>query len=230
MPAPRTTPLGPTSIAAEQGIVNFAQISAPFFAQASQPTWIELAQRHFGERILHSTHISKLAKGDLLFPGPKTFLAVGGLNLAIAEGTLDTTGLNDRLPPSGLQPMVVEGEPLGPLSMFAVFSGYQPVDLSDRAPVRTFDRRVITQTLRSFGRAARARFYALGIDFVADDRQRLLKAAPCLLPFLTGEPAGDGRDLLEQLPAVAELLNLEEGDLWEQLQRFEKEALSRRTK
>jgi hypothetical protein len=230
MPAPRSTPLGSTSIAAEQGIVNFAQICAPFFAQASQPTWILLAQRHFGERILHSTHISKLVKGDLLYPAPKTFLAIGNLNLAIAEGTLDTTGLNDRLPAGGLQPMVVEGEALGPLSMFAVFSGYQPVDLIDRGPIRTFDRRVIGQTLRSFGRAARARFYAMGIDFVADDRQRLLKAAPCLLPFLTGEPAGDGRELLEQLPAVAELLDLKEAELWEQLQRFEKEALGRRAK
>ena len=129
MPKPRKGPKGPLTLQAEAGHAVFTHMARRFFAQASQPTWIRIAQEVTGDNSLHSSQINGFSTGQLLYPAPRVFVALGAVNQAVA-----TTPIR-RKAPSGqnIQPMMLpDGTVLDACGLFAVFSGVLPVELPDQ--------------------------------------------------------------------------------------------------
>lgn len=208
MPKPRKGPKGPLTLQAEAGLAVFTHMARRFFAQASQPAWIRIAQEVTGDNSLHSSQINGFSTGTLLYPAPRVFVALGAVNQAVA-----TTPIR-RKAPSGqnIQPMMLpDGTVLDACGLFAVFSGLLPVDLPPQPVIPEAQAAALSALL---GRYLRGQFGAMGIDFAVTDRQRLVQAAPTLAQLLIGETAAPD-DLQWDLANIAVLLGCSADELWD---------------
>ena len=203
MPKPAKGQPGPITLAAQEGQATFTRLCRPFFRQCSQPAWMKLAQAATGDRVLHSSQIAGFSTGELQWPAPKVFVALGTLNTAIADGTLP--GLKP-----GMKPMALpDGTVLDAVGMFQVFSGMLPVDLPEEPVI---SEQAAPQVSEHLGAHLRRQFGAAGIDFAVSDRDHLVRNAPVLDQLLAGRPA-TGEAILADLPKIAWLLGCGHEDL-----------------
>ena len=192
MPAPRKAELGPITQRAEAGRAAFYKLFTAWSAQASQPTWLALGEAACGEKVLHSSQVKGFQTGVLQFPAPTVFVALGTLNLAIAQGTLPDR-LRAKWQP--LQPLLINGQVATPELLFLAFTGLIEIDLPPEQPT--------AEDLARLGSWLRRHCGANGIDFAVDDRARLEAAAPCLAKLLRGRPA-TWAEVEPELPAIAQ--------------------------
>jgi hypothetical protein len=208
MPKPRTGPPGPITLQCEAGQAVFTHLARRFFAQASQPTFLRLAQEATGDNTLHSSQIKGFSDGTLGYPAPKVFVALGALNALVA-----TTPIRRKGPASqNIQPITLpDGTVLDACGLFAVFTGLLPVELPDQLVIPEAQAAELSASL---GRYLRSQFGSQGIDFAVTDRQRLVQAAPVLRQLLAGEVA-TAHAITTDLEAIAELLGCPAEALWD---------------
>ena len=212
MGKPSQFPPGPITLQVEAGREAFRKLTKPFIRQTSQPKWLKLAEATLKDKVLHSTHLTGFSQGLLRDPGPKGFLALGLLNLAIAQGTCPEhlSGIW-----KGLKPMVHRsGSPLGPEDLFSVFVGLLDLGLED---VREIPLEKEAQVAKDLGRWFRRELALKNIDYVVEDAKRLHELSPTIESLLKGRtPHGD--QIVEAIPLIAKELGLVEGEVWDVIQ------------
>ncbi len=193
----------------------------------TQPKWIKLAAAIFpGPQHLHSSQIGGLATGKMRDPSPKCLLVLGLLNLSLAASALRADGSRvypdvdaPRFPDSlryiwlGLDPMVgPTGQPLGPAELFLVATGQLDLHLDT---TREIPMNLEDEYSARLGRHLRLGLAALGRDFLSE-MPELRTTAPSLEPLLMGRTV-PGDTILADLPALAQLINTTDSDLWARL-------------
>ena len=143
-----------------------------FAAQWSQPQLMKLASATLGEAALHSSQIHGFTTGKLRDPAPKVLLAIGQLNMAIAEMNGFTGPLQEDQPSCpgtlddlwlGKNHMVdADGHPLGPLECFAAFSGMIDLGLDIRSG--TLSEESMPVVSKAVGKYLRFSLMDQGID------------------------------------------------------------------
>jgi hypothetical protein len=212
MGKPSKFPPGPITSQTLEGREQFRKLFKRWSRQWSQPGLIKLSEVVLGDRVLHSSQISGFATGTLKDPAPKVLLALGRLNLALAE----------RKYPAGLGALVEQkdvmrttsGEALGPAEMFLAFVGELDLGLPDVQEIPLEDEESVN---KAFGKWLRGELAKRGVDFVVEDRKRLIELTPAMEGLLTGVRV-NGDLLIEGLPAIAGELGVGEAELWDVIQ------------
>jgi len=178
---------------------------------------LKLAEAHLRDKVFHSTHISGFSQGALKDPGPKGFLAIGLVNVALAEGKLPEA-LKELW--EGKRAMVDRtGKPLGPTDLFAVFTGLLDLGLEDVREIPAAKEREVVKTL---GRWFRRELAVKGVDYVVEDAQRLRQLSPTIEALLLGRvPNGD--EVVAVIPLIAKELGVGEGEVWDVVEATIKE-------
>ena len=212
MGKPSQFPPGPITSQTVEGREQFRKLFKPWQRQWSQPGLLKLAEAVLGDKVIHSSQISGFATGTLRDPAPKVLLALGKLNVALAEKSYPT-GLGKLV--EGKEPMrTTTGKVLGPAELFLAFVGELDLGLPDVQEIPMEHEAAVSKDL---GRHLRMAFSAKGIDWHVEDHQRLVKAAPALEGLLGGQTV-NGEEVVRDLPKVAELLSTNEAELWDVIQ------------
>ena len=212
MGKPSQFPPGPITSQTVQGREQFRKLFKPWARQWSQPGLLKLSEAVLGDKVIHSSQISGFATGTLKDPAPKVLLALGRLNVALAEKSYPV-GLGKLV--EGKEAMrTPSGRVLGPAEMFLAFVGELDLGLPD---VQEIPLEAESEVCKVYGKYLRLEFASKGIDWMVEDQQRLLKAAPSLKGLLLGQ-AVNGEEIVRDVPSVAELLSTTEGDLWDVIQ------------
>lgn len=215
MGRPSQFPAGPlTSQIAAARTGQFRRLAKAFIRQFSQPQLLALAEAHLGEKALHSTHLSGFSKGLLQDPGPKGFVALGLVNVALGEGKLPGSM---RAMWEGKVPMRgPKGELLGPTDLFAVFTGLLDLGLDEVREIPGEQEVVVAKKL---GKWLRMSLSAKGVDWGVEEAQRLKDLSPTIEALLWGRtPNGD--EVVEAIPLIAEELGIGEGEVWDEIERI----------
>jgi len=212
MGKPSQFPPGPITSQTVEGREQFRKLFKPWSRQWSQPGLLKLAEAVLGDKVIHSSQISGFATGTLRDPAPKVLLALGKLNVALANKSYPV-GLGKLV--EGKTPMTTtSGEVLGPAELFLAFVGELSLGLPDVQEIPLEMEAVVS---KEFGRHLRMAFAAQGIDWHVEDHQRLVKAAPALAGLLGGQTV-QGEEVVRDIPRIAELLSTTEGELWDAIQ------------
>ena len=212
MGKPSQFPPGPITSQTVEGREQFRKLFKPWSRQWSQPGLLKLSEAVLGDKVIHSSQISGFATGTLRDPAPKVLLALGKLNVALAERSYPV-GLGKLV--EGKQPMrTSSGEVLGPAELFLAFVGELDLGLPD---VQEIPQECEVEVNKEFGRWLRIELAKRGVDYVVEDKARLYGLAPALEGLLTGVTV-HGEVIVESLAAIAGELGVPEGELWDVIQ------------
>lgn len=205
------------------GRKELAVITRRFFSQAKQPKWLKLSQSLYlePEMHLHSSQISGFANGKLKDPSPKAFVALGHLNLSLVaslRGSFTYEGIGDV--------------PKLPEDLRYIWGGMTPmVDPEGQplGPVELFEincgflklglvegRTIPTEheaaAAKAVGKALRLGLAAQGRDFL-EELPALRAGSNLIEPLLMGKTV-PGVQLVDQLAALADAAGVDEDELW----------------
>ena len=212
MGKPSQFPPGPITSQTVEGREQFRKLFKPWSRQWSQPGLLKLAEAVLGDKVIHSSQISGFATGTLRDPAPKVLLALGKLNVALANKSYPV-GLGKLV--EGKTPMTTtSGEVLGPAELFLAFVGELDLGLPDVQEIPLEDEERVN---KAFGKWLRGELAKRGVDFVVEDRKRLFELTPAMEGLLTGVRV-NGDLLIEGLPAIAGELGVGEAELWDVIQ------------
>ncbi|MEB3264324.1 MAG: hypothetical protein VKJ66_08145, partial [Synechococcus sp.] len=172
-------------------------------------------------RPIHSSQLSGWRYGTLRDPGPKSILAVGQFNLALARSngwqpppslaeSVGSFSGNTRPLWEGKWHMTYQGEPLGPSEVFQALVGL--IDLEDAPPWSISDE-MAPAVRQAMSPLARKLLSDADIDWFGQIEQleRLHKA---FKPVLLGTGQATGEELTELFPVLAEQAQITPEELW----------------
>lgn len=210
MGKPSMFPPGPVTQQCEEGREWFRRVFKPHARQVSQPTYLKTVAAVLGDTVFHSSQYTGLCLGTLKEPTPKVFLALGLFNQAVAEGRIPAELKHKWVDP---KPMVSSlGQVYGPAELFLIFVGALDPGLPE---VEEIPQEKESEVTRILGKFVRVRLASKGVDFVVEDQQRLLKAAPSFKGLLGGKDVVRGDVLVGDLPRIAQELELTTNELWD---------------
>ena len=199
---------GPLSAQVYAGRLQFTRMFLRWSSQWTQPQLLKLTQAALGEKAVHSSQISNFRTGKLYEPGPKILLALGLFNQMHADNKLPQAYADlwrDRKPMTA-----PDGAILGPAEMFMVFAGQLDVSRPDEKYIPFESEAEVT---KYFGKWIRLQLANHGIDYNVDDRASLLQAASSFDSLIHGR-AFSGGQLINDLPAIAKVLDTTSDNLW----------------
>lgn len=219
----------PLLTALERGALQFPSAARALFSQFTQTQFMKVCTAYLGTKAIHSSTIGGFSRGILTEPAPKTFLALGAFNAALArsighpeELIEDTSSLGypPKLPHAYQDlwqytiPMLDrDGIALGPVGMFEAFCGLRDLPVSEHRRLTPDDAESASRVLGAFLRAHYAKH---DIDWYAKLRE-LAYDCPTIEPLLLSKPVGADR-LLNDLDALGKVVGLSGDALWEHIQ------------
>jgi len=209
----------------EQGVAQFAGPWRAYTSQWTQPEILKLWADYLGTRALHSSQIGSLKTCALTEPGPKMFLAIGYVNVALARSNGHPEHLIERVADIGYPPRLTgalektwihcrafvdaEGIALGPTGVFEAFCGLRDLPSSDRPSLTGAEAET---ACRAIGAYLRMQLPKLGIDWYSQ-LPELAQQCPTVHPLLMGDFI-DGDRLAQDLPELAQLSGTSTESLW----------------
>jgi hypothetical protein len=210
MGKPSQLPPGPITVQCEAGKEQFRKLFKPFYRQfGSQPAFLKAAEAVLEDRVIHSSQITGFSTGTLKDPAPKVLYALGLFNQRLSEGAIPSTA---KKLCEGKEPMVTPTNTvIGPAEVFLIFTGAIDLDLPDLKEIPVEMEAEVSKVL---GKWVRLELAKRGVDFVVEDHQRLIKAAPSMKALIGGKGV-TGEQLMGDLPAIAEVVGVVEAELWD---------------
>ena len=189
-------------------------------AQWSQTKFLSLADELFGNpRPIHSSQLSGWRLGTLRDPGPKSLLAVGQFNLALAHSNgwspppaLDVGRFSGNSRPlwEGRWHMTYLGEPIGPSEVFQALTGLISLEDAPRWHVTDEEAPAIQRALGPLARTLLAR---VQIDWFGQ-LDSLTESHPAFRSVLLGSPQATGSELTSFIPALSEQAQIAPEEIW----------------
>lgn len=222
------TKAAPLLTALERGNTQFPRSFRAFSSQFTQTELMKLATEYLGTKAIHSSTIGGFRDGRLMEPSPKSLMALGYVNLAIARCFGHPEDLIDpepmvSYPPTlphhmksiweNKMPMVdAKGVALGPSGMFEAFTGLRDLSSDEKRHLPEEDA---TEASAVLGRYLRSHFAKHDIDWYANLKQ-LAYDCPTIEPLLLNKPVPGDR-LLCDLDKLGDMLGLSGDVLWENI-------------
>jgi hypothetical protein len=219
----------PLLTALERGALQFPSAFRALSGQFTQTEFMKIATEYLGTKAIHSSTIGGFNRGVLTEPAPKTFLALGCFNAALArsighpeELIEDTSSLGypPKLPQRFKElwqhtiPMLDrDGFALGPVGMFEAFCGLRQLPVRESRRMDPADADDASRVLGAFLRAYYAKH---DIDWYAKLRE-LAYDCPTMEPLLLSHTVSSDR-LLNDLDAIGKLIGLSGDALWEHIE------------
>ena len=226
MTLPKVPPL---LSALERGSLQFFAAFRAFSSQFTQTQLIKLAEAHLGTRAFHSSQIGGFNKGVLNEPGPKVFMALGALNIALARSIGHPEELIEQRPelpysptlPGGLGycwehrlPLLdSEGIAMGPVGLFEAFCGLRELGTSNGRHLAAGEHAAASKALGAFLRGHYARH---NIDWFSS-LDALSADCPIVRPLLLDQFV-PGEQLLQDLDQIGDSVGLSGNALWDHIQ------------
>ncbi len=205
----------------DRGHAQWCRLWKRWQAQWSQTKFLSLADELFGNpRPIHSSQLSGWRLGTLRDPGPKSLLAVGLFNLALAKSNgwqppaeqehVGRFSGNSRPLWEGRWHLEYGGLPMGPSEVFQAITGL--ISLEDAPPWSVSDAQApaIQQAL---GPVARQLLADAQVDWFGQ-LEALLKLHAAFKPVLLGTGTCDGAQLTTFIPILAEQAHVAPEELW----------------
>ena len=206
----------------DRGHQQWCRLWRRWAGQWSQTKFLSLADELFGNpRPIHSSQLSGWRIGTLRDPGPKSLLAVGLFNLALARSNgwapppalEEITGRfsgNSRPLWEGRWHMTYQDEPLGPTEVFQALAGL--INLEDSPPWSISDTQA-PAIQEALGPIARTLLAAARVDWFGQ-LETLEELHQAFKPVLLGSGQATGRQLTEFLPVLAEQAHIAPEEVW----------------
>lgn len=215
--------------ALERGGLQFPTCFRALSSQFTQTVFMKIATEYLGTKAIHSSTIGGFNRGILTEPAPKTFLALGCFNTALArsighpeELIEDTSALGypPKLPHQFKDawehtiPMLDrDGIALGPVGMFQAFCGLRELPIREH---RRLDPSEADEAGRILGSFLRAHYAKHDIDWYAKLKE-IAYDCPTLEPLLLSRQVRSER-LLNDLDSIGKVVGLSGDALWEHIQ------------
>jgi hypothetical protein len=213
----------------EQGAIQFPPAFRALSSQMTQTQFMKLAAAYLGTKAIHSSTIGGFRSGKLTEPAPKTLLALGYFNTALARSIGHPEELIEQAPDIGYPPKLPhylkeiwehtipmldrEGVALGPLGMFEAFCGLRELPASERRYLDEIDAPSASRVLGAF---LRAHYGKHNIDWY-EKLPELVYDCPTIEPLLLNRTVPADR-LIHDLDTIGRLVGLSGSALWEHLQ------------
>jgi hypothetical protein len=213
----------------EQGAIQFPPAFRALSSQMTQTQFMKLAAAYLGTKAIHSSTIGGFRSGKLTEPAPKTLLALGYFNTALARSIGHPEELIEQAPDIGYPPKLPhylkeiwehtipmldrEGVALGPLGMFEAFCGLRELPASERRYLDELDAPSASRVLGAF---LRAHYGKHNIDWY-EKLPELVYDCPTIEPLLLNRTVPADR-LIHDLDTIGRLVGLSGSALWEHLQ------------
>lgn len=213
----------------EQGAIQFPPAFRAFSSQFTQTQLMKLSAAYLGTKAIHSSTIGGFRTGKLIEPAPKTLLAMGYVNTALARSIGHPEELIEPSPDIGYPPKLPhylkdiwehsipmldsEGIALGPVGMFEAFCGLRELPARERRQLNEEDAPAACRALGAF---LRAYYGKHNIDWY-EKLPELVYDCPTIEPLLLNRAVPADR-LTHDLDAIGRLIGLSGTALWEHLQ------------
>jgi len=213
----------------EQGAIQFPPAFRALSSQMTQTQFMKLAAAYLGTKAIHSSTIGGFRSGKLTEPAPKTLLALGYFNTALARSIGHPEELIEQAPDIGYPPKLPhylkeiwehtipmldrEGVALGPVGMFEAFCGLRELPASERRYLDELDAPSASRVLGAF---LRAHYGKHNIDWY-EKLPELVYDCPTIEPLLLNRTVPADR-LIHDLDTIGRLVGLSGSALWEHLQ------------
>lgn len=213
----------------EQGAIQFPPAFRALSSQMTQTQFMKLAAAYLGTKAIHSSTIGGFRSGKLTEPAPKTLLALGYFNTALARSIGHPEELIEQAPDIGYPPKLPhylkeiwehtipmldrEGVALGPVGMFEAFCGLRELPASERRYLDEVDAPSASRVLGAF---LRAHYGKHNIDWY-EKLPELVYDCPTIEPLLLNRTVPADR-LIHDLDTIGRLVGLSGSALWEHLQ------------
>jgi hypothetical protein len=223
------TKAAPLLTALEQGAMQFPPAFRALSSQMTQTQFMKLAAAYLGTKAIHSSTIGGFRTGKLIEPAPKTLLALGYFNTALARSIGHPEELIEQVPDIGYPPLLPHylkehweytipmldsnGIAMGPVGMFEAFCGLRELPARERRELDEADAPAACRTLGAF---LRAHYGKHNIDWY-EKLPELVYDCPTIEPLLLNRPVPADR-LVHDLDAIGRLVGLSGSALWEHLQ------------
>ena len=199
------------------GRQQFGMVWPQLSRQFTQPQLITLAQEILGSKAIHSSQKHGFDNGTLRDAAPKVLLAIGYVNLAIANGNGWDLPCPYEVPEKrpelwqGKNFMKdAQGRPLGPTEVFEVFTGLIDLQLDMGRHIGRSDEELVCKEL---GRFMRLELAHQKMDWLGK-LMELKERGNCIDDLLMGKPVA-GMTIVDQLDKIAALANMGPDELWE---------------
>jgi len=214
-------PLGPTEKRTIDDALAFGRLQwtaawSAFSSQWSQPQLLKLAEGTLRTRSIHSSQIFGWKTGKLRDPSPKLLMAIGEVNLALAEAHGEAVTCRYKVPQALSKLWLdkrwltdAQGAALGPCEVFQAFAGL--IDLgvdADRHVPASAEAEVSTL----LGKTLRLELAKQGVDWLGEIIQ-LKEQCPIVEQLLMGKTV-NGAVISEHLPKLAALAGMDVEQLW----------------
>lgn len=203
----------------------FAAHWRAWVTQLTQPQWLRISNDYLGGRHFHSSQMSGIGARRTVSPAPMFFLAVGLLNTAHARSlgwpadrVEDTSDMGlPRLLPEALRDLWITAQPLtdadgvamGPVGLFAAFTGLRPLPSTVGRPEALEDH---PDAVPALARHLRLSLAQKGVDWMSE-LPRLREQVPIVEPLLYGHEVQPDQ-LLLALPELGGLVGQTADQLW----------------
>lgn len=211
----------------EKGNSQFPRAFRAFSSQFTQTELMKLATEYLGTKAIHSSTIGGFRDGRLVEPGPKTFLALGYLNIALAHSFGHPAELIEKTD-TGYPPVLphhmkdiwefrmpmldAHGVALGPVGMFEAFTGLRDLSTDEK---REIPAEQAEEASKALGRYLRSHFAKYDIDWYTQLKE-LAYDCPTIEPLLLNKTVPVDR-LLCDLDKLGTMLGLSGDVLWEHI-------------
>lgn len=219
----------PLLSALERGALQFPSAFRALSSQFTQTEFMKLAAAYLGTKAIHSSTIGGFNRGILTEPAPKTFLALGCFNAALAHSVghpseliEDTSSLPypPKLPHAyqdlweNCIPMLDRNNvALGPVGMFEAFCGLRELPMREHRRLEPLDAPEASKILGAFLRSHYAKH---DIDWYGQIRE-IAYDCPTIEPLLLSKDVDVDR-LLNDLDTIGKVIGLSGDALWEHIQ------------
>jgi hypothetical protein len=219
----------PLLTALERGALQFPSAFRALSSQFTQTELMKIATAYLGTKAIHSSTIGGFARGVLTEPAPKTFLALGAFNAALARSIGHPEELIEDTSSLGYPPQLPHayrdlwqytipmldrnGVALGPVGMFEAFCGLRELPVTEH---RRLDAQEAEAASRTLGAFLRSHYAKHDIDWYGSLRE-LAYDCPTIEPLLLNKPISPDR-LLNDLDAIGKVIGLSGDALWEHIQ------------
>ena len=222
-----TAPLLLTAL--ERGGLQFPSAFRALSSQFTQTELMKIATEYLGTKAIHSSTIGGFSRGILTEPAPKTFLALGAFNAALARSVGHPEELIEDTSSLGYPPQLPhvyrdlwqhtipmldrDNIALGPVGMFEAFCGLRPLPVREHRRLEPEDAYNASRVLGAFLRSYYAKH---DIDWYGKLRE-LAYDCPTIEPLLLNKDVSPDR-LLNDLDPIGKLIGLSGDALWEHIQ------------
>lgn len=208
--------------------MQFPSASRALFGQFTQTEFMKIATEYLGTKAIHSSTIGGFSRGVLTEPAPKTFLALGAFNAALARSIGHPEELVEDTSALGYPPQLPHrfkdlwehtipmldrnGVALGPVGMFEAFCGLRELPVSAH---RRLDPEDVDAAVRTLGAFLRSHFAKHDIDWYGKLRE-LAYDCPTIEPLLLNKTVSADR-LLNDFDTIAKMIGQNGDALWDHI-------------